>query len=227
MSFGDIIKKSIVEDFANNDISLQKVLITLLVTVILAAYIFIVYFLFTSKSFYARNYNITLAGVAVVTSGIVIALQSSFVISLGMVGALSIVRFRTAIKDPLDLLFMFWSISIGIVCGAGLFSLAIIISLIVSGSLFLLQTTPLGKAGMLLVVNLENLSYKKEMMNCISNYTRKIKIRTENIRQDKRVSLIIEFKSNDTTELLEKVSELDGVVGISLVSHDNEVNFSK
>lgn len=227
MSFGDIIKKSIVEEFSSSDISLQRIVVILLVTTVLAGYIFGIYFLYTSKNFYSRSYNITLVGVTVVTAGIVIALQSNFVISLGMVGALSIVRFRTAIKDPIDLLFMFWAISIGIICGANLFALAIVISLTVSASLLLLQATPIGKAGMLLVVNLENLSYKEDLIDCINKVTKKGKIKTENVRSDKRVSIILELKMNDTSDLMEKVSKLDGVTNVSLVTHDGEVNFGQ
>lgn len=153
MSFSDIIKKSVLNEVSVNDISVQRILIVMTVAILCAAYIFAIYFIYTSKSFYNRNFNITLAGVSIVTTGIVLALQSNFVISLGMVGALSIVRFRTAIKEPLDLLFLFWSISTGIICGAGLFSLAIIIALLISLILFALQMTPLGRASMLLVIN--------------------------------------------------------------------------
>lgn len=73
----------------------------------------------TRKTFYSKNFNTSLAVVAVVTAAIILTVQSNIVISLGMVGALSIVRFRTAIKEPMDLAFMFWSISVGIICGAG------------------------------------------------------------------------------------------------------------
>ena len=225
MSFSDILKKSIVDEFMTNNISLQKMIIILAVTFLIAGYIFIVYFLFTSKSFYCRNYNITLVGVTIVTAGIVIALQSNFVISLGMVGALSIVRFRTAIKEPLDLLFMFWAISVGIICGAELFALAIMISLAISIVLFLLQVTPIGKASLLLVVNLDNISYEKHIVDCVKYYYRSFQIKSRNVMNDKRVSMIIELKTKEQAKLLEEITAIKGVTGASLVAHDGEVNF--
>ena len=93
-----------------------------------------------------------MAVISIVTAGIVIAMQSSLAISLGMVGALSIVRFRTAIKEPLDLLFLFWSIGTGIICGAGLYELAVIVAIAATFGLFALQFVPLAAEPMLLVI---------------------------------------------------------------------------
>lgn len=90
---------------------------------------------------------------SVITAAIVLAMQSNLVISLGMVGALSIVRFRNAIKSSMDLVFLFWSISIGIICGAGLYEIAFVASLILTVLLFLLDLVPTPKAALLLIVN--------------------------------------------------------------------------
>lgn len=225
MSFGDIIKKSVFNEFTANDISMPRIIGTLLVVMLLAGYIFLIYYLYMQKSFYNRNFNITLAGVAIVTSAIVLALQSNFVISLGMVGALSIVRFRTAIKEPLDLFFLFWSISVGIICGAGLFSLALVISLIISLALFLLQLSPLGRAGMLLVIKLESMKKEEEVTECVEKYYKGMRVRTRNIAFDRSVSMIIELKVKEPGKMLEEITGIDGVKGVSLVSHDGEVNF--
>ena len=120
MSFRDVIKKSVLEGFVQSDIGTVAVLVTLGITTLLALYIYYIYRLSSRSAFYSRDFNKTLALMPVVTAAIVLAMQSSIVISLGMVGALSIVRFRNAVKDPMDLLFLFWSISVGIVCGARL-----------------------------------------------------------------------------------------------------------
>ena len=106
------------------DITTGKIAATLIVTALLALYIFAIYRLVTRKVFYSKNFNISLAVMSLITAAIILAMQSNLVISLGMVGALSIVRFRTAIKDPMDLAFLFWSISVGIICGAGLYEVA-------------------------------------------------------------------------------------------------------
>lgn len=104
-TFSNIFKKSFLEGFGGSDITTVRILVTLAVTCALALYIFIVYYVATKKTFYSKTFNIALFMIAVITSSIILAMQSNLVISLGMVGALSIVRFRTAIKDPMDLIF--------------------------------------------------------------------------------------------------------------------------
>ena len=118
MSFKDIFKKSFLEGFATAELTGRVILAALGIAAVLALYIFFVYRIMTRKTFYSRNFGIALVGVALITAALILTMQSSVVISLGMVGALSIVRFRTAIKDPLDLMFLFWSISVGIICAA-------------------------------------------------------------------------------------------------------------
>ena len=115
-NFSDIFKKSFLEGFTGGDISTGRIAATLAVTALIALYIFVIYRVVTRKTFYSKTFNISLVALAVVTSAIILAMQSNLVISLGMVGALSIIRFRTAIKDPMDLVFLFWSISVGIRC---------------------------------------------------------------------------------------------------------------
>ena len=105
MGFKDVIKKSVLESFAGSDISLTKVIILLGVCFLISVYIFMVYKFVTKNTFYNGNFNVSMSIISVVVAGIILAMQSSIVISLGMVGALSIVRFRTAIKEPMDLLF--------------------------------------------------------------------------------------------------------------------------
>ena len=125
MSFKDIFKKSFLEGFASTEITTVTVLAALAIACALAFYIFLTYRVLTRKTFYSKNFNISLAGITVITAALILTMQSSVVLSLGMVGALSIVRFRTAIKDPIDLMFLFWAISVGIICGAGLAQVAI------------------------------------------------------------------------------------------------------
>ena len=115
MSFKDVFKKSFVEGFAASEVSGKAILAGLGFAAVLALYIFFVYRVMTRKTFYSKNFGIALVGVAMTTTALILTMQSSVVISLGMVGALSIVRYRTAIKDPLDLMFLFWSISVGII----------------------------------------------------------------------------------------------------------------
>ena len=114
MSFQDIIKNSILETMENNTLSTASICITLGIAILFCIYIYAVYYLSQKKSFYNKQFNIVLGVLPIITAGIILAMQSNLVISLGMVGALSIVRFRTAVKEPKDMLFLFWSIGIGI-----------------------------------------------------------------------------------------------------------------
>ena len=110
MSFKDAIRRSVLEGFANTDMPTSQVVTILAITFAIGIYIYFIYRLVNKSSLYDRSFHIAMAVISVVTAGIIIAMQSSIVISLGMVGALSIVRFRTAVKDSMDLLFLFWSI---------------------------------------------------------------------------------------------------------------------
>ena len=139
MTFSDIFKKSFLEGYSTVEMSTNTILAALLWTTILALYIYFCYRIMTRKSFYSKSFNIALVAMALLTSAIILTIQSSIVVSLGMVGALSIVRFRTAIKDPMDLVFLFWSISVGIICGAGLSEIALLVSLAVTLLLFVLE----------------------------------------------------------------------------------------
>lgn len=221
-NFSDIFKKSFLEGFNGGDITTARVLVTLAVTAVLAAYIFIVYYAATKKTFYNKSFNISLALIAVITAAIILAMQSNLVISLGMVGALSIVRFRTAIKDPMDLVFLFWSISIGIICGANMYTIAFLASLVITIGLFVLELTPVGKAASLLVVSADKPEAEKAVLEAVGQFSRVCRVKSRNL-SDKGLNLIVECKPGDGTELIIKVKEIEGVFGVSLMAHDGEV----
>lgn len=224
MSFKDVIKKSVLESFMGNNITTTTVCITLGITIILALYIFLVYYLSTRKTFYNKTFNVSLAAIAVITASIILAMQSNLAISLGMVGALSIVRFRTAVKDPKDLVFLFWSISIGIICGAGIYEIAIISSLIVTIGLFALELTPVGMACNILVVNAGSLDKEKEIMDIVKAGSKYASIKSRNA-SIQGADFVIECRVREAAEMLQKLQALEGINGVSLLEHDGEVNF--
>lgn len=221
-TFSDIFKKSFLEGFHSGDITTARILVTLSVTVLLSAYIFVVYYVATKKTFYNKSFNISLALIAVITAAIILSMQSNLVISLGMVGALSIVRFRTAIKDPMDLVFLFWSISIGIICGANMYAIAFIASFVITIGLFLLELTPVGRAAYLLVVSADGVQAEPDILKLVSEYSRVCKVKSRNL-SDRGLNLIVECKPSDGAALITKVKETKGVLGVSLMAHDGEV----
>ena len=132
MTFKDIFKSSFLDSLSTTgNLGLKGVIVALLVCSALALYIFFVYRIVTKKTFYSRSFNISIAGTSVITAAIILTIQSNIVLSLGMVGALSIVRFRTAIKDSRDTAYIFWTVIVGICCGVGDYIVAAVGSVVV------------------------------------------------------------------------------------------------
>ena len=221
-TFSNIFKKSFLEGFSAGDITTGKIVVTLLVTVILAIYIFVVYYVHSKKTFYNKSFNVSLALIAIITAAIILAMQSNLVISLGMVGALSIVRFRTAIKEPMDLMFLFWSISVGIICGANLYVIAILASLVITIGLLALELTPVGMAASLLVVSAKDAAAEKDILDIVLHDNKVCKVKSRNL-SEKGLSLIVECKHKDGAKVIKEVHAIEGVYGVSLMAHDGEV----
>jgi len=224
MSFKDIFKKSFLEGYAGADISTLTVVIALAVASALALYIFLVYRMLTRKTFYSKNFNISLAGVTVITSALILTMQSSVVLSLGMVGALSIVRFRTAIKDPMDLMFLFWSISVGIICGAGLAQIAIILSVVVTVGVVILSYFPVAKAPMILVVNASGADAEERTLEVVKRYTKYYKVKSRNVTST-TYDFVIELRVTDGGALVKELAGKAQISSVSLISHDGETTF--
>lgn len=222
MTFEDVIKDSILNGF-NSDISTADILVVLGISLILGLYVYEVYRLKSKSTFYSKDFNNTLACLPIVTSGIVLAMQSSVVISLGMVGALSIVRFRNAIKSSLDLLFLFWSISIGIICGAGIFDIALIMSLVITILLFTLDLIPNKKASLLLVVNAKDVNAEDEIRTTVNKYA-KSNIKSKNLNNS-GIDMIFEIRTKNEKQLVNDLSTIEGVLNINLLAHDGERKF--
>ena len=126
MSVQDMIKKSVLESGVFDSFNAPKMAISLIVALLLGAVIYMVYSKFYVGVIFSRSFAVTLVGMTLLTCMVTLAISTNIVISLGMVGALSIVRFRTAVKDPMDLLYLFWAITTGITTGAGMYPLALI-----------------------------------------------------------------------------------------------------
>ena len=222
MTFNDMLKKSVVDGFQNYGISAAKVFVTLGITFLIALYIFAVYRFITRRVFYDKNFNVSMAIISVVTAGIVLAMQTNLIISLGMVGALSIVRFRTAIKEPMDLLFLFWSIGIGIVCGAGTYELAIVISLFVTVGIIVFQLIPVTQSPYLLVINAESDAPEAEIMRIVEKFSPRYRVDSKNLGQN-GMDLIVEIRSKNGPGILAEIKAVAGVRSVSFLYHAGEI----
>ena len=224
MTFSDIFKKSFLDGFTSADINIYTAGTAMLITCALALYIFVVYRVLTKKTFYSKSFNISLAGIALITSAIILTIQSSIVVSLGMVGALSIVRFRTAIKDPMDLMFLFWAIAIGIICGVGMAEIAIILSILMTVGILVLNGLPVAKAPMILVVNASELDAEEAIVAVVKQYAGSSTVKSRNMTKSS-LDLIIELRTAEGSKLVREVLDLPCVCSASLMNHDGEVTF--
>lgn len=224
MNFSDIFKKSFVQNYSSGDMSLSNIVVIMAITCVLAVYVFGVYRFVTKSTFYSRTFNITVAALSIVTASVILTVQSSIVISLGMVGALSIVRFRTAVKDPMDLLFLFWSISNGITCGAGLAEIAVISSVVLTVFILVLDRVPVGKAPRILVVDAKTSESEKEVIAVIKKYCKYYKVKSRNLNAE-HLNLVAELRVQEEYELINEINHLEAVTNVSLLSHDGEVTF--
>ena len=221
MSFNDIFTRTFREGFANTDLGFMEIILVFALAVCIGGYIFLVYRFITKQTFYSKHFNISLAVLPVIVAAIILAVQSSIVISLGMVGALSIVRFRTAIKDPIDLMFLFWSISAGIICGAGLGEIAVIASLIITAMVVALDNIQIVRAPMLLVLNVDNLDTEDEILKIVNAHCKYSKVKSRNVTKD-RLHMIIELRTDKGTALLKELSAKEGIFSVTLMEHDGE-----
>lgn len=224
MSTKDILKNSFLESITSSDITPQEIFLVLLITTVLALYIFFIYRVLTRKTFYNKSFNIALAALALITAGVILTIQSSIVVSLGMVGALSIVRFRTAIKDPMDLVFLFWSISVGIICGARLYVIAVIVSIFVTLLLFALDKMPVAKAPKILVVNAAGPDTEDDILEIVEEYASYYRVKSRNLSAE-QIDMVVELRAKEDKELVGKINELETVQSVSLLAHDGEVTF--
>lgn len=224
MSTKDILKKSFLQSITSADITPQEIFLVLAIATVLSLYIYFIYRVLTRKTFYNKTFNISLAALALITAGIILTIQSSIVVSLGMVGALSIVRFRTAIKDPMDLVFLFWSISVGIICGARLYVIAVILCVFVTVVLFALDKIPTAKAPKILVVNASDLDAEDAILEVVDEFSSYYKVKSRNLSAD-QLDMVVELRVKEEKELVTGIHALEAVQNVSLLAHDGEVTF--
>lgn len=224
MSVRDTIKDTLLHTLQANTLSTGAIGITLAVAILFGLYIYFVYRITTRNGFYNSDFNRSLATLPVITAAILLAMNSNLTISLGMVGALSIVRFRNAVKNPSDLTFLFWSISIGIVVGACLYELAVFLCLAVTVLMAVLNLIPSLRAPCLMVVCAETAEIEKTLVDCVKTYAKTSKIRSRNLSK-RGVEWIWELQAKDETGLVQAVSAIETVGSVHLMTHDGHVRF--
>lgn len=222
MTIKETLEKTFFDGYATTDIQVSTIFICIICTMLLSVYIYMLYKNINKNSFYNRNFNLSLIVIAIITASIILTIQSNIVVSLGMVGALSIVRFRTAIKDPIDLVFLFWSISIGIICGAGFVMIAVIASIILTIVIVVFSMLPETRNSMILVVNTKSYKNDNEIMKIVNEECTYMRMRARNVSKE-GMNMAIEVNVKNQAQLIEKLMELEFILSASLVEHDGDV----
>lgn len=222
MSMKEALQKSLFEGYAAMDLQLNEVVVCMLCTIAIAFYIYAIYRAINRNAFYNKSFNLSLIALAVITASVILTIQSNIVVSLGMVGALSIVRFRTAIKDPMDLVFLFWSISDGIICGAGFAMIAAVSSIALTIVIFLFSQIPAAQQSKVLLVNADSFEEEEAILAVIKEFCRHFDVKSRNLTKD-HLDLAVEVRVKEEGGMLKELMQLSHVVSASLVSHDGEV----
>ncbi len=226
MSTKDIFKRSVLESFtANNGITADFVIqavIAMVVAILLGMLIYLIYRNYYGGVVYSPSFAMTLVGMTILTCALTLAISSNIVISLGMVGALSIVRYRTAIKDPMDLLYLFWSISIGIIVAAGIYPLAVITMIVMTALVMYFFKKKSSGIIYILVVHYEGEETQDEIIRLFGN--QKYQLKSKTMRKG-QVEMTVEFMSRQGNfNFVEKIDALDRVRDVSLIQYNGEYN---
>lgn len=220
MTFQDIFKSSFLENITG--ISLLDMCLALVLALLLGLFIFLIYKKSYSGVMYSASFGVTLIALSLITTVLIMTVVSNVVLSLGMVGALSIVRFRTAIKEPVDIAFLFWSIAVGIVLAAGLIPLAVFGSLFIGAVLYVFSNKKTGDSPYILVLHCENSDAEQAAKEFLSSRVRKMNLKSKSVEAGHtELNFEVRLKEDDSSF----VNDLDAMEGISrcvLVSYNGD-----
>lgn len=221
VNFSDIFKSSFVDKMTS--ISFLDIFIAMILSFAVGLFIMQVYKKTFKGVMYSSTFAMSLLALTLITTLIILGVTSNVVLSLGMVGALSIVRFRSAIKEPMDIAFLFWSISEGIVLGAGLIPLAILGAVFIGIVMVLFANKKTTDNPYILVVNCKNDISENSVLNILSKNVNKYCVKSKTISPSNGIEMTIEVKlKNITTSFVNEVSKIEGVSNAVLVSYNGD-----
>lgn len=220
MTFQDIFKSSFLEKAV--EFSILDMSIAMILALSIGLFIFYVYKKTFAGVMYSASFGVSIMAMTLITTLIILAVTSNIILSLGMVGALSIVRFRTAVKEPLDIAFLFWSISAGIVLGAGLIPLGIIGSIFIGIVLLIFVNKKSSDTPYIIILNLEDDQAENDSMEKIKSMTKKNIIKAKTVSKN-GIELTVEVRLMDmSAKLLNELLTISGVNNACLVSYNGE-----
>ncbi|SFV04147.1 DUF4956 domain-containing protein [Butyrivibrio sp. INlla21] len=222
MSVKDVIRKSILNSDIYSTYDLGKIALSLIIALIMGMIIYFVYKKFYAGVVFSKSFAVTLIGMTVLTCMVTLAISTNIVISLGMVGALSIVRFRTAIKDPLDLLYLFWAITTGITVGAGMYWLTLASAVILIIMIVCFYAKASTGQVFVAVIHYEGNEAGDDIMKAFGKVKHYLKSKT--LRAGTTELAVEVYVKNDEFSFEEKIRNISGVKDITLIQYNGEYN---
>lgn len=215
------IFETIKTSYGNEAITTVALVAMLAVVLGLSLYEYVIYRVVSHRAFYNRSFHITIAVLPFFIATIILCLQSNIVITLGTIGALAIVRFRTAVKDPVDMVYILWSIHTGIICGCQLYEVAVLTSLIVTVFLIVFSYIKIGGKSYCLVVHLKDCGDEVGLLECLKPFSKRLRIKTRSYT-GKGVDYVIECSVKNPGELVGMLEKEAIVERFSLMEYDAE-----
>ncbi len=220
MTFNDIFKSAFLENVAS--VSLPDMTIALVLAFCLGVFIFLVYKRTFSGVMYSSGFGVTLIALTMITTLVILAVTSNVVLSLGMVGALSIVRFRTAIKEPLDIAFLFWSIAARIVLAAGMIPLAVFGSVLIGVVLLIFVNRKSHMNPYIVVLDCDGHDAERRALDYLKGRVRRVTVKSKTVQKG-AVELNLEIRlKEDNTDFVNELAGLSGVGSAVLVSYNGD-----
>lgn len=220
-NFSDIFKSSFLEKVTS--FSFLDMVIAFGLAFVIGLFIFLVYKKTFKGVMYSASFGVSLMSMTLITTLIIMAVTSNVILSLGMVGALSIVRFRSAIKEPIDIAFLFWAISAGIILGAGLIPLAVLGSLFIGIILIIFVNKKSTDNPYILVVNMNGDKSEEQVIDYIKKNVNKYLVKSKTVSAGSNIELSVEVRIKDmSTQFVNQISNIAGVNNAILVSYNGE-----
>lgn len=219
MTWNDFFQNT---DFFTADLSVASIAYTLLFSFALGLFIFFIYRVSYQGVMYSKTFNVTLIAISMITSSIILAISSNIILSLGMVGALSIVRFRTAIKDPIDVAYLFWAVGTGITSGAGLWMLALMSAIVIGIILFVLSKISDVNTPYLCVISYHTEDTNDLVFELIEKEAKRYRLKSK-VFDGENYELTVEIRSRKRTDsLVNKIGGINHVNSVALLGYDGD-----
>lgn len=220
MTFGDIFTSSFLENVTA--ITILDMVLAMALSFALGLFIFFIYKKTYAGVMYSSTFGVTLVALTMISTFVILAVTSNVVLSLGMVGALSIVRFRTAIKEPLDIAFLFWAIGVGIVLAAGMIPLAVFASILIGLVILVFANRQSHITPFILVLQCADQETEKAVIDFLGKNTKKFAIKSKSVQKG-NIELNIEIRLNsEDTSFVNELSDMNGVRSAVLVSYNGD-----